>query len=1138
MERKKIALFGLTVLILLVLAFFPSIVCSAEYGHTYVFEQPTITTLSNSTQIAELEDTRQNDAAIGAPLLPVRTANIFIPADEKVTSISVTTGALKSIEGAYTIQHATTPYPTSYDGPIKPDEPDPDIYSTDADYPSVIHIDRGSQYLCGTQIVVMDLSPVVYNPAKGQLSYYEQIEVTIQTERQGRPVEMMPFRNLPADRKQILRTVDNKNDFLLLNPPPDGQNSSNISPAAARDYVVITTSSMITAFTNLTNHRQSAAGGSFTTHIEDIANILSTYSGVDDAEKMRNFIKDMYTNYGTKYVVLGGDCDGAHGTQTISTRGCYAAVGSYTDTYIPADLYFGCLDGTWNNDGDSRWGETNDGIGGGDIDWQSEVYVGRIPADTATEATEQINKIIAYETGTPPYKTLLVGENLDSTPTWGGDRLDWVHGYMNSMPNTKLYDKNGTWVKSTLLSYINSNTYNWLNHLGHGNPTWNMKLANADIASMTNTKYFFHYTQACYSGSIDGRWSSGGYGSECILEDMVNSNDYGAFAVIGNSRYGWYNSGSYVQGASNLAHKEFVEAIFTDGDKRLAESNQNSKPQLDLTQGVYRWIAFETNLLGCPATEMATSGGGGGNAGEVIQHWTPASNSNPWGIACTTDSIWVGEGWGADWTYEYQTDGTATGDSWPYTWSPTYGPADFAFNPNTGMVWTLDVGGDNALHEMNPATGYTGTTISGPWTVSQRGLAYDPDTNTWFVGGWNEDTIYHINSSGTLLDSKNVGLNIAGLAYNPNTQHLFVIENTASNNTIYVLDAANNYSQVSQFTISGSPFSAYAGAGLGIDSNKHLWAVEQQTNEVYEITSGEEACKRDFNGDAKADILWRNVISGEVYIWLMNGTSIGSQGSSGTVSDLNWQIEYVGDYTGDGKADILWRHQSTGEMSVWVMNGITRESGGTPGWVTTDWQVKDVGDFNGDGKSDFLWRNESSGEVYIWLMNGTSIGSQGSSGTVSDLNWQIEYVGDYTGDGKADILWRHQSTGEMSVWVMNGITRESGGTPGWVTTDWQVKDVGDFNGDGKSDFLWRNESSGQVYIWLMNGTSIGSQGSSGTVSDLNWKIQKVGDYTGDGKADILWRHNTTGELSVWVMDGITRSSGGTPGWVTTDWQIK
>jgi hypothetical protein len=39
----------------------------------------------------------------------------------------------------------------------------------------------------------------------------------------------------------------------------------------------------------------------------------------------------------------------------------------------------------------------------------------------------------------------------------------------------------------------------------------------------------------------------------------------------------------------------------------------------------------------------------------------------------------------------------------------------------------------------------------------------------------------------------------------------------------------------------------------------------------------------DFNGDGKADILWRNSSAGEVYLWLMNGTTIASQGSLGLI---------------------------------------------------------------------------------------------------------------------------------------------------------------------------------------------------------------------------------------------------------------
>src|SRR5262249_11030519 len=74
------------------------------------------------------------------------------------------------------------------------------------------------------------------------------------------------------------------------------------------------------------------------------------------------------------------------------------------------------------------------------------------------------------------------------------------------------------------------------------------------------------------------------------------------------------------------------------------------------------------------------------------------------------------------------------------------------------------------------------------------------------------------------------------------------------------------------------------------------------------------------------------------------------------------------DFNGDVKADILWRH-SSGNVYIWNMNGFTIGTTGSPANVTNDWSIQGVGDFDGDGKNDILWRH-TSGLVYIWLMDG------------------------------------------------------------------------------------------------------------------------------------------------------------------------
>jgi len=64
-------------------------------------------------------------------------------------------------------------------------------------------------------------------------------------------------------------------------------------------------------------------------------------------------------------------------------------------------------------------------------------------------------------------------------------------------------------------------------------------------------------------------------------------------------------------------------------------------------------------------------------------------------------------------------------------------------------------------------------------------------------------------------------------------------------------------------------------------------------------------------------------------------------GSPATVSDLTWLIKGVGDFDGNGKADILWQNSTSGQLYVWLMNGTTLVSSGSPATVSdTTWLIK------------------------------------------------------------------------------------------------------------------------------------------------------------------------------------------------------
>jgi phospholipase/lecithinase/hemolysin len=293
-----------------------------------------------------------------------------------------------------------------------------------------------------------------------------------------------------------------------------------------------------------------------------------------------------------------------------------------------------------------------------------------------------------------------------------------------------------------------------------------------------------------------------------------------------------------------------------------------------------------------------------------------------------------------------------------------------------------------------------------------------------------------------------------------------------------------------------------------------------------------------FNVDRMSDILWRNT-NGDTSIWLMTVAQSGaaqvlSTADYGAIPN-SWQIFGQRDFNGDGKADLLWRN-TNGDMSIWLMNGTQVSSAVDLGFVPTSWVIVGTGDFNGDGNGDILWRN-GNGDTSIWLMKGTQILSTVDFGVVP-ASWTIMGTADFNADGKSDILW-HNSNGDTSIWLMNGGQVSSTVDLGLVPAGWSIVGTGDFNGDGKSDILWRH-TNGDTSIWLM--TVNGTQVQVLSASDLgfvptSWNVAITGDFNGDGKSDVLWS-NTNGDTSIWFMNGSQVSSVSDLGVVPNSWVVQ
>ena len=188
----------------------------------------------------------------------------------------------------------------------------------------------------------------------------------------------------------------------------------------------------------------------------------------------------------------------------------------------------------------------------------------------------------------------------------------------------------------------------------------------------------------------------------------------------------------------------------------------------------------------------------------------------------------------------------------------------------------------------------------------------------------------------------------------------------------------------------------------------------------------------DFNSDGHPDHVFQHQGDGRLAIWLMNKHAIvtGFALSPDKVTDLHWKVRGAGDFNGDFKPDLIWQNEVTGQVSVWLMDGTTRRDGRllSPSVVQdTDWRIVGVADFDRDGHSDLLWQHQSNGLIALWYMNRLSMADGVLvSSEVSDPNLKIRAVGDLDGDGQPDFVWQNQTTGLLATWLMANHLRRFG----------------------------------------------------------------------------------------------------------------
>jgi hypothetical protein len=415
----------------------------------------------------------------GKPMLPILTKVFTFPFDTQISSVDVSFSDTKELSLTKEIKPTKAQIPldmTMENGLIK----NLTTYESTELYPTRSYSYTVGAGLDGEEHVIylaVQCYPIRYSPANNIISYSENAEIQVTYEEPATPTVFSDQYNL-----------------VIISP---SEFSNELQP--------------------LINHKISMG---VNTILKTTEEIYSEYSGRDNAEKIKYFIKDAIETLGIDYVLLVGSVD------KLPIRTTYA---SFWEGDLITDLYYADIYNatggfcSWDGNNNDKFGEvryTQEQIFDIDgVDLYPDVNIGRLPCGTNAEVQTVVNKIINYETetyGASWFKNIiLVGG--DTFPGWGGNEGEEknliTEQIMSDFTPTILWTSDGTFSAKSLNQAINKGA-GFIDYAGHGfeigvathppnSDTWVPYHTNHLLGATNGNKLPIIFFDACLTAKLD-----------------------------------------------------------------------------------------------------------------------------------------------------------------------------------------------------------------------------------------------------------------------------------------------------------------------------------------------------------------------------------------------------------------------------------------------------------------------------------------------------------------------------------------------------------------------------------------------------------------------------------------------------------
>ena len=388
--------------------------------------------------------------------------------------------------------------------------------------------------------------------------------------------------------------------------------------SSSTQYLIISDSSLSSSFEALVQYKNETG---IQTELVLIEDILPFYSGRDDAEKLREYLKEFYAS-GGEYLLLGGD------ETILPIRYTYHNI-AYGEIDLGNqqinDLYFADLTGDWNFDNDAVWGEKYSDS----VDLDPELKVGRLPFNSPVEVDNYIEKLIDYETNRNDLDLSYLekvfffsSDQMRDYEVVGQHRLiaesypsNFEIDTTNGVELSSGDDPAPTNQTSQMLVPVLSEGYGIVNIIAHGSSsTFGVRTANynewpksyfttdtaitghgiiSDLAE--NSHVSFYASLGCDNGAFDKDQPPFNQMNPNMVQTLLARKQSGAVGFIANSRWGWVSS-------SHLLQKRFFEYLFANPNRPAVIAMYEMKDDYYF----YRDLVYGINFFGDPTLIVYT----------------------------------------------------------------------------------------------------------------------------------------------------------------------------------------------------------------------------------------------------------------------------------------------------------------------------------------------------------------------------------------------------------------------------------------------------------------------------------------------------------------------------------------------------